>query len=68
MHFVSYLVAEGTTEALSKVWMPLEEFVPIVTKGLVAGTPHITAGMAEGAWDRFEKGKDEIVASFYKAH
>lgn len=59
--------AEGTTEALSKIWMPLEEFVPIATRGLVAGTPHIVVGRSEDAWNRFEKGKDEIVARLYKA-
>jgi len=50
---------EGTTEALSKIWMPLEEFVTIVTKGLVAGTPYICAGRSEHMWNKFEKGKEE---------
>ncbi|KAF5356112.1 hypothetical protein D9756_003934 [Leucocoprinus leucothites] len=59
--------AEGTTEALSKFWMPLEEFVTIVTKGLIAGTPFIGAGTSADVWNRFEKGKEEIVARLWKA-
>jgi len=52
--------AEGTTERLSKMWMPLDEFTEIVITGLVNGDSHITAGMATQAFDRFEKGKVEL--------
>jgi len=58
---------DGTTEALSKIWMPLEEFVSIVTKGLVAGTPYICAGRSEEVWNKYEKGKEEIVVPNRKA-
>ncbi|KXN89844.1 hypothetical protein AN958_04848 [Leucoagaricus sp. SymC.cos] len=59
--------AEGTTEALSKFWMPLEEFVTVVTKELVAGTPFIGVGRSAEAWDKFEKGKEQIVAQLWKS-
>lgn len=62
-----FLVGDGTTEALSKIWMPLEEFVSIVTKGLVAGTPYICAGRSEQMFDKYEKGKGEFVVGTYKA-
>jgi hypothetical protein len=46
--------------------MPLEEFVTIVTKELVAGTPIIAVGRSAEVWDKFEKGKEEIVARLWK--
>lgn len=60
-------VAEGTTEALAKFWMPLEEFVTIVTRELVAGTPFIVVGRSAEAWNKYEKGKEEIVTQLWKA-
>jgi hypothetical protein len=48
--------------------MPLEEFVTIVTKELVAGTPHIAVGRSAEVWNKFEEGKDEILARLWNAH
>ncbi|KAL1744939.1 hypothetical protein HDZ31DRAFT_37538 [Schizophyllum fasciatum] len=50
--------AQGTTEALSKFWMPLREFTDTVIDGLKEGKNTITAGSATSAYDQFEKGKE----------
>ncbi|TRM61495.1 hypothetical protein BD626DRAFT_405635, partial [Schizophyllum amplum] len=52
--------AEGTTETLSKFWMPLAEFTSIVMEGLKEGKIAIAAGMAAATYDRFEKPKENF--------
>ncbi|TRM70385.1 hypothetical protein BD626DRAFT_448899 [Schizophyllum amplum] len=52
--------AEGTTDSLSKFWMPLAEFTSIVMDGLKEGKIAITAGSATATYDRFEKPKENL--------
>lgn len=52
--------AQGTTQELSKIWMPLSEFIPSVMEGLRAGNDYIPVGFGAQLFERFEKGKDEI--------
>ncbi|KAL1757729.1 hypothetical protein FB107DRAFT_208617 [Schizophyllum commune] len=49
---------QGTTEALSKFWMPLTDFINVVMDGLKEGKIAITAGAATSAYLQFEKGKE----------
>ncbi|KAI0673481.1 NAD-P-binding protein [Trametes maxima] len=52
---------QGTTPALSKFWMPLDEFTKIVIEGLVRGDPEVAAGQASRDLERFEKVKVEAL-------
>ncbi|KAF5368340.1 hypothetical protein D9758_002422 [Tetrapyrgos nigripes] len=58
--------AQGTTERLSKIWMPLDEFTRNVMNGLKNGDPVIAVGSAKGNYERFELPKEEILANFVK--
>ncbi|KAK7463783.1 hypothetical protein VKT23_005723 [Stygiomarasmius scandens] len=58
--------AEGTTEKLSKFWMPLDEFMDVVMKGLKKGDTTIAAGIAKGHYEQFEEPKEAIVAQSAK--
>uniref|UniRef100_D8QLX7 NAD(P)-binding protein n=1 Tax=Schizophyllum commune (strain H4-8 / FGSC 9210) TaxID=578458 RepID=D8QLX7_SCHCM len=49
---------QGTTEALSRFWMPLADFINVVLDGLKEGKIAITAGAATSAYLQFEKGKE----------
>ncbi|KAF8167913.1 hypothetical protein B0H34DRAFT_683640 [Crassisporium funariophilum] len=60
--------AYGTTEKLSKSWMPLEEFIKITMKGLRNGDHHICPGTSQSQFDKFDKGKDELALKILKAH
>ncbi|KAK1219001.1 hypothetical protein PQX77_018289 [Marasmius sp. AFHP31] len=56
--------ADGTTEKLSKLWMPLDEFIPATMEGLKRGDPHVACGLSAMARDRLkEKEKYELVMS-----
>jgi len=50
---------EGTTERLSKFWMPLREFTPKVMEGLYRGDETISIGTAADSFAKFEEGKQE---------
>jgi hypothetical protein len=41
--------------------MPLDEYIAPTMKGLIAGDTDICTGLAEEAWNKFEKGKAEFV-------
>ena len=49
-------------EKLAKFWMPLDEFTNIAVDGLRKGDKLITCGTAEGTFNRFEQGKEEVAA------
>ncbi|KAL0067642.1 hypothetical protein AAF712_005357 [Marasmius tenuissimus] len=51
---------EGTTEKLSKFWMPLDQYVALTLEGLQKGEPHVSCGAAAAAFDRFEKEKYDL--------
>ncbi|KAJ6604371.1 hypothetical protein DFH09DRAFT_1122458 [Mycena vulgaris] len=46
---------QGTTERLSKFWMPLDEYTKTTMEGLQKGDIHVAAGMAETIYKRFEE-------------
>ncbi|KAF8078420.1 hypothetical protein FPV67DRAFT_1465214 [Lyophyllum atratum] len=58
--------AYGTTEKLSKFWMPLDEYTKIILEGLKNGDPYITAGTASDVFTNFEAGKLERVEALQK--
>ncbi|KAJ7456709.1 hypothetical protein FB451DRAFT_1098973 [Mycena latifolia] len=45
---------QGTTERLSKFWMPLDEYTKKTMEGLRKGDAHIAAGMAETVYKRLK--------------
>ncbi|KAJ7357082.1 hypothetical protein DFH08DRAFT_473503 [Mycena albidolilacea] len=47
---------QGTTERLSKFWMPLDEYTKLTVDGLRKGDIHIAAGRAAEVLEKFEKG------------
>ncbi|KAF8203083.1 hypothetical protein BJ912DRAFT_1053089 [Pholiota molesta] len=51
----------GTTEMLSKFWMPLDEFTDLTVEGLRKGDDYITVGSATQHFENFEKGKPEVM-------
>ncbi|KAJ3761614.1 hypothetical protein EV360DRAFT_37424 [Lentinula raphanica] len=53
--------AEGTTEALSKFWMPLEEYTKQTIEGLQKGHDVVASGMAKNAYEKFEQPKEEMI-------
>ncbi|KAF9458120.1 hypothetical protein BDZ94DRAFT_146934 [Collybia nuda] len=59
--------AEGTTEALSKFWMSLDEYIPLTMNGLRKGDREISAGGSLAALQKFEPGKIEMAEAFQKA-
>ena len=50
------------SKELAKIWIPLDEFTNITVDGLRKGDKLITCGGAEGAFKRFEEGKEELAA------
>lgn len=54
-------LAQGTTPQLSKIWMPLKDYIDETVKGLRLGKYQIPVGAAIGAYDRFEKAKMDAV-------
>jgi hypothetical protein len=46
--------------------MPLDQFIPITMEGLISGNPHIGVGRSADSWNKFEKGKEEIVSQLWK--
>jgi len=62
-------LAYGTTEKLSKFWMPLDKYIETTMEGLRRGDKHYILWQPSlDAYQRFEKGKDELNhVSFYHA-
>ncbi|KAM5533096.1 hypothetical protein V8D89_013239 [Ganoderma adspersum] len=52
---------QGLTPALSKIWMPLDQFTKLTMESLIRGDPEIAVGFAATYFDKFEKGKREQV-------
>jgi len=51
---------EGTTERLSKFWMPLDEFTKLALEGLHSGETQIPIGPIKPSYDKSEEGKVEM--------
>lgn len=54
-------LAQGTTPQLSKVWMPLKDYIGKTMEGLRLGKYQIAVGGAADAYDRFERVKMDAV-------
>lgn len=54
---------EGTTAQLSKMWMPLDKYIPATMEGLLAGKPEIP--VLNTYWDKFEAGKFEAAEAMW---
>lgn len=50
-------IDERTTERLSKIWMPLDEFTNTVMDGLKRGDSQIAAGMSKKQYEKYEQDK-----------
>ncbi|KAF7339706.1 hypothetical protein MSAN_02186000 [Mycena sanguinolenta] len=46
---------QGTTEKLSKFWMPLDEYTELTVDGLRKGDIHVSSGHAATVLERYEK-------------
>jgi len=55
---------QETTEKLSKIWMPLAEFTREAMEGLARGDVQIPIGRSKESFEKFEKGKMEIIKAF----
>lgn len=53
--------AQGKSEALSKFWVPLDEFTKEVMTGLTNGDPQIAVGTAKKLFEQFDRPKIEMV-------
>lgn len=54
----------GTTDKLSKAWMPLDEYISTTVDGLRRGDKLVTCGVSADMFKRFEEGKDEAAARY----
>ncbi|TFK89629.1 NAD(P)-binding protein [Polyporus arcularius HHB13444] len=52
---------QGTTPALSKLWMPLDEFTKHTMEGLIRGDLQVAVGFSAQLLVKYEKGKRESV-------
>ncbi len=52
---------QGTTPALSKLWMPLDEFTKHTMEGLIRGDSEVAVGFSAQLLEKYEKGKRESV-------
>ncbi len=62
----SLSLAEGTTEKLSKIWMPLDQYTKETVEGLQRGDHVVASGNAKIAYEKFEQGKEELMRDMYK--
>ncbi|KAH8110647.1 NAD(P)-binding protein [Phellopilus nigrolimitatus] len=53
--------SQGTTERLSKIWMPLDEFTRYAMEGLQRGDFNTVVPADKGVWAKFEEGKVEAI-------
>ncbi|KIM68182.1 hypothetical protein SCLCIDRAFT_1209598 [Scleroderma citrinum Foug A] len=58
--------AQGTTEELSKVWMPLSEFTRLTMEELVTEATQIPIGVTAQAYQKFEAGKIEATNQMFQ--
>ncbi|KAJ3867629.1 hypothetical protein EV359DRAFT_34032 [Lentinula novae-zelandiae] len=58
--------AEGTTGALSRFWMPLEEYTKETIEGLRRGVNVVCSGMSKNIYEKFEQPKEQIITEMAK--
>ncbi|KAH9898056.1 NAD-P-binding protein [Cubamyces lactineus] len=56
---------QGTTSALAKAWMPLDEFTKHAMEGLIRGDPQVAVGTAAKTVSKYEQDKQETVQRLY---
>ena len=61
-HVDHHPIDQGTTEALSKHWMPLDEFTDLTMEGLQGGGFQNMVPTIKNVWDQVEKPKLEMIA------
>jgi len=54
----------GTTEKISKFWMPLDTYTEHVVEGLKRGESTITTKGSLALYERYETGKEEDARQF----
>ena len=52
---------QGTTERLADFWLPLDKFTEECMEKLLHGDVQIPVGDAVTKWERFERGKMELM-------
>ncbi|KAF9065120.1 hypothetical protein BDP27DRAFT_1393673 [Rhodocollybia butyracea] len=57
---------EGTTDALSKFWVPIDAYTKEAIEGLQRGDDVVSSGFAKVAYEKFEKPKDGMVSEMAK--
>ncbi|KIK60982.1 hypothetical protein GYMLUDRAFT_167102 [Collybiopsis luxurians FD-317 M1] len=58
--------AEGTTEALSKFWMPLDTYTKETVEGLQRGENVVCCGQAKIVYEKFEQPKEQVISDMAK--
>jgi len=61
------MLAEGTSEALAKIWMPLDEYTKLTVEGLRAGESYISALASLDGFNRFERPKWDSTLALMKS-
>lgn len=64
--FYDRILAEGTTGALSRFWMPLEEYTKETIEGLQRGVNVVCSGMSKNIYEKFEQPKEQIITEMAK--
>ncbi|KAF9056364.1 hypothetical protein BJ165DRAFT_505577 [Panaeolus papilionaceus] len=58
--------AYGTTDKLSKFWMPLDEYIKVTVEGLRKGDKFIAAGLSQVSFEKFDLPKLPVAVQMYK--
>lgn len=61
------LADAGTTDKLTKLWMPLDEYIDITMQGLRNGDTIISTGKSLSLYEKFDKEKDGTIALMKEA-
>jgi len=57
---------EGTTEALSKFWVPLDVYTKDTIEGLQRGDSVVCSGIAQTSYEKYEKEKEQVASDMAK--
>lgn len=58
---LSFLAAEGTTEKLRNLWMPLDKYIEVTMQGLKAGDAIISTRGSLDWYDKYDRGKEDLI-------
>jgi len=64
---LSFHLDAGTTDKLSNIWMPLDQYISTTLDGLRKGDKLVTCGGVADMFKRFEEGKEEVVQNRMKS-